>query len=193
MRPERRVDLGKIRDSLPDNPELRQRGRVAVIERGVRVGAEPLQLVGAAQHAARRLELLVLAGAKLRARDFCHLKFEQIEPRGFFALVHVKRVQLELQLFPRAERGAHVGACCRKARELIEHEEVALRIEQRLVFVLPVQLDERRGRIAERRGGDERVVEKRSTASLRIDVASNDQCWADLQVGDIELRLNLRV
>ena len=37
---------------------------------------------------------------------------------------------------------------------------MALRIEQRLMLVLPVQLDERRGRIAERRGGDERVVDE---------------------------------
>ena len=60
---------------------------------------------------------------------------------------------------------------------------MALRIEQRLMFVLPVQLDERRGRIGERRRRDEHVVQKRAAASLRVDVAPNDERWADLKVG----------
>ena len=52
---------------------------------------------------------------------------------------------------------------------------MALRIEQRLVLVLPVQLDERRRLLAERRGGDERVVDERAAAPLRVDVAADDQ------------------
>ena len=49
------------------------------------------------------------------------------------------------------------------------------RIEQRLMFVLSVQLDESRGEIAKRRGGRERAVDERAAASLAADLAPDDQ------------------
>ena len=69
-----------------------------------------------------------------------------------------------------------------EARELVEQREMALRIEQRLVFVLPVQLDERLGLLVESRRGDQRVVEKRAAASLRRDVAAHDELAAGRRV-----------
>ncbi len=64
---------------------------------------------------------------------------------------------------------------------------MALRIEQRLVLVLPVQLDERRCLVAERRGRDERVVDERAAAPLRVDVAADDQRPVEPAVGHVEL------
>ena len=51
-------------------------------------------------------------------------------------------------------------------------------IEERLVLVLPVQLDEPPGQILERAGGRERAVDERAAASLRRDLATNQQLFA---------------
>ena len=52
---------------------------------------------------------------------------------------------------------------------------MALWIEQRLMLVLPVQLDERRRLIVQRRGRDERIVDERAAAPLGCDLAPGDQ------------------
>jgi hypothetical protein len=49
-------------------------------------------------------------------------------------------------------------------------------IQQQLVFVLPVEIDERRCQLPERTGRSERAVNERPAAStLRRNLASNDQ------------------
>ena len=52
------------------------------------------------------------------------------------------------------------------------------RIEQLLMFVLPVQLDEPVRQILERRRGRERAVDERAAPALRRDLAANDQLAA---------------
>ena len=68
---------------------------------------------------------------------------------------------------------------------------MTLRIEQRLVLVLPMQLDQRRCLIVECRRRHERVVDERPAAPLRVDVTPDDQCLAGLHVGHVKLRLDV--
>jgi len=49
------------------------------------------------------------------------------------------------------------------------------RVEQRLVFVLAVQLHEARREVAKRRGGRERAVDERAASALAADLAADDQ------------------
>ena len=51
---ELRVERGELADLLPHRPERRQRGVVAVVERGVGVGAQPLQAIGVREDLPRR-------------------------------------------------------------------------------------------------------------------------------------------
>ena len=84
-----------------------------------------------------------------RLLELADLKFQQIEPRRLLALVHLKRVELGLQPFPLPERRGHLLARRRPSpANSSSISEMALRIEQRLVLVLAVQLDERRRLLA---------------------------------------------
>jgi hypothetical protein len=62
-------------------------------------------------------------------------------------------------------------------------------IEQHLVFVLTVQIDERAGGVAQRRGRDERAVHEGAASALRRHFAANDHVSA---VGLLEDRLHGR-
>ena len=77
--------------------------------------------------------------------ELADLKLQQVETRRFLALVHLKRIELGLESLPMAKGMTHLLACCSQPRKLVEQQQVALRIEQRLVLVLAVELDERRG------------------------------------------------
>ena len=123
----------------------RERGLVAVVQRAVRFAAQPLQLVGIAQHAPRRLQLLVLAGTQA----------SPVPVRR--AETSADRAARPVRARPSDTRRARTAGGCqsrnaaattaargRQSRKLVEDEQVALRIEQRLMFVLAVELDERR-------------------------------------------------
>jgi hypothetical protein len=62
---------------------------------------------------------------------------------------------------------------------------MALRIQQRLMLVLPVQLDERTCLFAKQRSRDERVVDERAAAPLSVDIATYDEV--------VELGLDVRM
>ena len=66
-----------------------------------------------------------------------------------------------------------------KLREGVEQVEVRRGIEQQLMLVLPVQIHQTRGGIAERRRGRERAVQERSApAALRRQLPADDQLAA---------------
>ncbi len=62
--------------------------------------------------------------------------------------------------------------------EGVERAKVRGRIEQRLVLVLTVQFDEARREILQRTGRRERAVDERAAASLRRDLAADQQFFA---------------
>src|SRR5262245_517251 len=57
-------------------------------------------------------------------------------------------------------------------------------IEQQLVIMLTVQINERRAQVAKRRAGDERPVNRRAAASLRGDLAPDDDVGASRSLED---------
>ena len=76
------------------------------------------------------------------------------------------------------------GALAVEAGVAIEQRELHRRIEQRLVLVLPVQIDQRSDRFAQRRGGDQLSVEEGAAPALGRDFASDDQLLAGRRVED---------
>ena len=76
------------------------------------------------------------------------------------------------------------GALAIEAGVAIEQRELHRRIEQRLVLVLPVQIDQRSDRLAERGGRDQLSIEEGPAPALRRDLASHDQLVARWRVED---------
>src|SRR5918994_4687253 len=143
MRLKRGIHLCELANTLPDRAKLRERRLIAVVKRGIRLRAEALQLVGATQHASRGFELIVFSGAQLRVVKLADLEFEQIDARCFFALVHLKRVEFRLQPLPLAKCRAHLRAQPGESCKLVQDTEMALRIEQRLMLMLAMELHQR--------------------------------------------------
>ena len=86
-------------------------------------------------------------------------------------------------------RGRQGGALAIEAGVAIEQRELHRRIEQRLVLVLPVQIDQRSDGFAQRRGRDQLSVEEGTAPALGGDFASHDQLLAR---GRVEDRLDYR-
>src|SRR5688572_17647156 len=120
MRSKCRVDVREFGDTLPDSGEPGKRRFVAVVERRIGFARKSLQLVCAAQHPSGGFELLVLTAAQPGLVELGNLELQQIEARGFFALVHLKRVELRLQLLPRSECAADLLPRRDESRELGE-------------------------------------------------------------------------
>ena len=100
-----------------------------------------------------------------------------------------KRAQRLARLDQPRVRRRQGGALAVEAGVAIEQRELHRRIEQRLVLVLPVQIDQRSDRFAQRRGGDQLSVEEGAAPALGRDFTSDDQLLAG---GRVEDRLDYR-
>ena len=100
MRLKRRVDVGELGHSLPRPRQTGERRRIAVVQERVCFAAQPPKLVGAAENPPRGVEFLVFSGTQPGTLELSELKRQEIETRGFFALVHFNGIALCLQPFP---------------------------------------------------------------------------------------------
>ena len=115
-------------------------------------------------------------GAALSISD--ELEREELGARRLLLLGRGEAGALVAHLLPGAERGGDALALRRQSGELVEQIEMRGGIEQHLVLVLPVQIDERAGGLAQRRARDERAVDEGAAASLRRDLAADDHLAA---------------
>ncbi len=90
MRQKDGVDISELRHSLPDGCQTSQCRFVAVVERGIRLAAQALQLVGATEDSFGAFEIFVLTSTQPGFLELLHLEFQQVEAGGFLALVHLK-------------------------------------------------------------------------------------------------------
>ena len=77
------------------------------------------------------------------------------------------------RLHGREGHGDAVGDRLQRAKR-VEHAEVRRRIEQRLMLVLPVQLDQARGQLFQRAGCGESAVDEGAAPALCGDLAANE-------------------
>ncbi len=106
------------------------------------------------------------------------MKTQQVQSSGFFPLVHLERVEFGLEAPPVAKGGARCFLFALQTGEIVEQREMALRIQQRLMFVLTVQFDKKFGLLFQRRGGHQHVVDEGAAAPLRRDLAADDELGA---------------
>ena len=87
------------------------------------------------------------------------------------------------ELLPRGERFSDLEPLRFEPRVGVEHIEVRGRVEQHLVLVLPVEVDERAGEVAQRGARREGAVDERAASSLRRHFPAHDDLAT---VGSVE-------
>ena len=68
----------------------------------------------------------------------------------------------------------HLGAARLEPRELVQRRQVGVRVQESLLLVLPVDVHQPAGQLAQLRGGHEHAVHEGPAASLGADLAAHD-------------------
>ena len=178
------VERREIGDALPDHGQRGQRRGFAVVECGVRLGGEPAETVGVRQHVPLGAEGLVFAVARRHLVDLLQLKRGHVDARPLLAIVEPRAIERGDRGAPVIEPRADFSDQRVVAGKAVEQRDVLVRIEQRLMLVLPVQLDQSAAKLAERGRGRERVVDERAAAALRRDLAAHDDFVAAVPLED---------
>ena len=100
------------------------------------------------------------------------------ETRGPVALRPMKGVQLVSRRAPAQKRLRHLVPKLADRRVLVEHVEVRVRIEQRLMLVLSMEIHEPRRQVFQRACRHQRPVDERPASTLGRDFAARDQILA---------------
>ena len=95
IRTEAIIDAGELAELAPDRAEGRQCRLVTLVERRVRIGAEPLQPIRIGQHLPHRCELVVFAGAGSQAIDLLELEREELGARGLLPFARQQRGRVQ--------------------------------------------------------------------------------------------------
>ena len=183
VRCEALVDRRQLADPAPHDPERGERRLVALVQGLIRVGAQALQLVGVCEDLPRGGELVVFAGLRLDAIDLGELEGDELGARRTLALARQEAVPFCGELLPRGERFSDLEPLRFEPRVGVEHVEVRGRVEQHLVLVLPMEVDERAGELAQRGARHEGAVDERAASSLRRHFPAHDDLAA---VGGVE-------
>src|SRR5262249_59623902 len=117
IRLESGIERGEVGHPAPDAAESGQNRVVAVVERRVALGTQPLDPFGARQHLAQRGELLVLARLRRRFVELPELERQEIEPGLAIAGGGADTRQLAFDGPPSLERGAY------RRRQRVERAE----------------------------------------------------------------------
>ena len=184
---EARIERSQLADAFPYIAQPRQHGLVIVVECGVALGGQSIELVGVGHDLPLGCERLVLARARRDLVDLVTLELEEIQA-GRAATG---------ALFEGSQGGARGDELRVKARDLaaeivevgeaIEERQLRRGHEQGLVLVLPVEIDELPEALAQGGRRDELAVEERAAASLCRDLAPDDPFRA---VGEVDDRLH---
>ena len=187
MPDERRVDGAQVGDAFPDLAEQGQGGAFLLVQQAVGVGGQGLQAVGMAQHVALALQRLVLPIEHVGLSQLGQVELDEFQPAGTFPGVELRAGERLRGLADRRPRGRHGGRPSVEAGPRVEHRQMSGRIEQRLVFVLPVQFDQLADQRLEGRGVDQLSVDEGSRAPLSRDLAPHEHLAS---VGGLELRFH---
>ncbi len=86
--------MREIPDAAPDETQAPERRVIALVQVGVGLRAELLKLLGVREQVPGSSQLLVFTSPQGRVLELADLESEQVEPRGFLALVHLQVLEL---------------------------------------------------------------------------------------------------
>ncbi len=179
IRLELRIEGRELRNPPPHIPKLRENRIVALVQRGVALGAQALDPVSARENLTDRGQLGVLGGIfQHGAIQLGQLKRQQVHTSVAIPCGGAHPITLRLARAHRLERGSRWRKQCVKTTEGVQHSEMRRRIEQRLMLVLPVQLYQPRRQILQRTGCGERAVDERAAAPLSGDFPTDEQLFS---------------
>ena len=101
MRGKSRIDGGQLPHPLPDSAQRDERRLFGVVQLGIRLAAQPLDRVGAAEQLAIGGQRLILTRLQVGALQFAQLELDQIEPGRTLSIVHSQPIDL----FPESTHG----------------------------------------------------------------------------------------
>jgi hypothetical protein len=130
--------------------KLWQDALIAFVQGGVCLRAKALQLLRARQNALGSSQLVIFTSPQSGFLKLANLEAKKVEPCRLLALVDLQTRQLVAQLAPRHKRCGDPSPFGIKVRIRINQIEMAVWVQEDLMFVLSVQLYERRGGLLER-------------------------------------------
>jgi len=115
--------------------------------------------------------------ARLRFRflDFLVLEGEQIKPFEFAGMVGVKRIEFRFGLFGSNVQLTEFSRRRSQTRICIDENKLARVVQKRLLFVLSMDVQEQRGKIAQSRHCARLVIDEDTISFVRRDLPANDQ------------------
>ena len=170
VRGELRIERRQLAQASPKAFETRQHGLVALVQLDVALRAEPLQPLCVRQDLTRGSQLPVLIGLRRGALELAKLKREELDARGLLPLTGSHALELAANRSPPFEGKRHGGALGAQPSVLVQHIDVAPRVQQGLVLMLSVQVDEAASELFQRVRGHQLVVDERAAPPLRRDL-----------------------
>ena len=135
-----RVEGRQVGDAPPDGGECAQDGTVRLVERRIRLAAQPLQLLGVRQHLPLRPPAPRLRPACSPCpRNLVALEREQVERAALLSFVEPQRVAFGPERLKRENASPTSRAIALQARVVVEQTQMTVGIQQALVLMLPVE------------------------------------------------------
>jgi hypothetical protein len=136
-----------------------------------------LNALGVGEHVLFSDKLVVFANANSGLLNLTQLERDEILARRALPSVHPRAIQLLPGSPERLPLAGDTFDDRIEMRVAVEERKVRQRVEQGLVFVLPMELDETQRQVAKSAGCRKRAVDKRSAAPLARDLAADDQTF----------------
>jgi hypothetical protein len=132
------------------------------------------EFFGVLEPARLLLEYRVLTGMQCGTFDLVRLEAQEVRALRGLATAGVERVESGLRLDYRLPRRCGPGSDIRGARERVENEPLRLRVEQRLVLVLAMQIHQAAADLSYECGGRRGAIDPCPAAPLDCDLAAQD-------------------
>ena len=120
-------------------------------------------------------ERLLLSGLYVRLLELTHLEAEEVDPADKLAAVLLKFLQLGLEPGKAVERLPYGGSVLLGFAEGVQDAALRVLPEERLVFVLPVQIHERSSEISHGTGRGRGLVDPSTVPARRRHLSSENQ------------------
>jgi hypothetical protein len=149
-------------------------------------GGQPCQPIGVTKHLPFLNQCFVLARLRRDAIQIVQLERDPLDTRGLLFCAEPRALKRACRGAPRFVRRRNGLQCRGMIRKRIHESRVFGRIKQRLMFVLTVQVDQSRAKVAQSGRGGQRVVYECTAAALGGDFAPDNDRVRHVAAGSFE-------